>query len=142
MLEPDSQTVTVGESVVVAVVVIGKDRTVLEVCVLDAFLFDNPVGPVVKVVSAEIHSVVKEGPGSVETGHPGLGDSVPAAPASLAAAHSAATSAHSLHHPTGDIVKTTVVGVVGIEDETDLALVCELSDKGTALIAEIVGIKI
>ena len=140
MLEPDSQTVTVGESVVVAAVVIGKDRTVLKVCVLDAFLIDNPVGPVVKVVSAEIHSVVKEGPGSVETGHPGLGDSVPAAPASLAAAHSAATSAHSLHHPAGDIVETTVVGVVGIEDEADIALGCELSYEGTALIAEI-GIK-
>ena len=144
MLKTHSETVAVGvgdvDSRGIQAVPVDQAGAVVKIGSLEAFLLYGPVAVVINIVAAELHLVVEEVPGTVEAGHPGAGDSVAAAPAALASAHTASAAAHSLHHVACKVAEAPVVGVVAIEDETDLAAFRELTDEGSALIAPVAGV--
>ena len=56
----------------------------------------------------------------------------------MSTAHSA--SAHIAHHRACKVVESTIIGIVAIENETDLALVGESSHHSSALIAPVVHV--
>ena len=144
MLQAHAETVAVGirpvETGLRQAVPVEQVRTVLKVGPLEALLLHHAAGVAVGVIGPELHLVVEEVPGAVQTAHPGGGDAVAATPAALAAAHASATAAHPLHHAAGEVVETAVVGIVSVQDEADLALVGEAADEGAALVARIAGI--
>ena len=113
--------------------VVDQACAVFKICNLRTFFQHVSDGSVVEVVASELHLVIQEGEGSVETSHPGCSDAVAAAPAAHSAAHSATATAHTLHHTAGHIIETAVVGVVGIHNHTDLALVSKASDHSCSL---------
>ena len=92
---------------------------------------------VIQVVATEIHLAVEQGSVAVQTTHPGSRDSVARSPATTAAAHSTAASAHSLHHTSGQIIESTVVGVVAVDHNAELVLVRETSQETGSLVTPV-----
>ena len=134
VFKPKSETVTVRDIGTCSIA--GVDEVpVVKVGSLAAGLLNLLVGVVVEVVAAEVHTAVEEFACGIDSAHIGGGDAVAAAPAALAASHSAA--AHSLHHRAGEVVESAVVGVVAVEHEGDLGLVGELACECSSLIAVI-----
>ena len=109
---------------------------VVHVSCLGALLDHILVGVVVEIVGAEVHIAVKQGPGTVDTGHIGGGYAIAAAPAALAAAHTA-FAADIAHHRAGQVIETTVVGIVAVQYEAQLPLLCEIAHERRALVTPV-----
>ena len=134
MLQTDSETMSLGESIAEAITIAGTISTVASVVVnqlvstikvgyLVTLLQQFGGASVVEVVACQVHIPVQQGPRSVYAAHPGSRDSVVLAPAATSAAHSASATSHRPHHTPGHIVEPSVVGVVSVEYYADLALV-------------------
>ena len=139
MLKTDTEPVALGHGSARSYLIIEKTCTVIEVCDLGAFFHHIVDGSVIEVVSGKVHLFVKQGERSVHTTHPGCGNAVSTAPASHSTAHSSA-STHALHHTAGHIVETSVVCIVAVQDDTDLALVSKAADHGSTLISPVVHV--
>ena len=138
VLQAHSEAVAVGEAVAAAVGVGDEGGAIGKVCFLVGGFFDVGDAAVVEVVSAEVHLVAKEVPVAVHAAHPGGGDAVGIAPAATATSHSAAASHHGIHHGAGEVVETAVVGIVGIGNDAELALVSEFTGHEGSLPAPVV----
>ncbi len=131
-------TVRAGRAV--AVVFSYEAAAVVKIVRQPAVLGHIFIAAVVEVVPCKVHVPVQKGERAVKTAHPRGRDAVSAAPAALAAAHSASATPHIAHHRAGKVVEPPVVGVVAVEDEADLTLVREASHHGRALIAPVVHV--
>ena len=133
VLKPDSETVALGEGVGPAVTVGNEVPSVVLVGNLARRLFYLLLAAIVEIVASQIHSAVQQGPDSVESAHPGSEYAAVVSPHSAATAHSAAAASHCGHHGPGHIVEAPVVGVVSIQYQADLPLVCEIPHHSCAL---------
>ena len=136
MLKTDSETMTVGVGRVGSLVVVDK-IVVIKIGDLPAFFLHISLVVIVEVIAAQIHLAVEQGSVAVQTSHPGSRDSVAWSPATAAAAHSTATSAHSLHHTSGQIIESTVVGVVAVDHHAELVLIRETSQETGSLVTPV-----
>ena len=136
MLKTDSETMTVGVGRVGSLVVVDK-IVVIKIGDLPAFFLHISLVVIVEVIAAQIHLAVEQGSVAVQTTHPGSRDSVAWSPATAAAAHSTATSAHSLHHTSGQIIESTVVGVVAVDHHAELVLIRETSQETGSLVTPV-----
>jgi len=136
MLQTDSETMTVRVGCVGTFIII-DEIVVVKVGDLLTLLLNVGLVVVIQVVATEIHLAVEQGSVAVQTSHPGSRDSVAWSPATAAAAHSTATSAHSLHHTSGQIIESTVVGVVAVDHHAELVLIRETSQETGSLVTPV-----
>ena len=115
-------------------VVIEKTASVLKVSDLGAFFLHSGIRTVIKVVSGKFHITVKKVERAVETCHPRTGLTISASEATHAAAHSATAATHSGHHAAGHVHESAVVSIVGVEDNTYLAVFLKITDHTRALV--------
>ena len=144
MVKTHTEPVAIGpggiDPGVVNSVAVNQLAAVTESCCLDASGKDIALGIVIKVVAADIHPVVEKVTGSVQATHPRAQDAVSAAEAAASAhaAHAAATAAHSAHHIPGEVIESSSVGIVGVENQAEIGMLVEPSNKGSPLITEVV----
>ena len=136
MLKTDSETMAVGVGRVGSLVVVDK-IVVIKIGDLPAFFLHISLVVIVEVIAAQIHLAVEQGSVAVQTTHPGSRNSIARSPATAAAAHSTATSAHSLHHTSGQIIESTVVGVVAVDHHAELVLIRETSQETGSLVTPV-----
>ena len=136
MLKTDSETMAVGVGRVGSLVVVDK-IVVIKIGDLPAFFLHISLVVIVEVIAAQIHLAVEQRRVTVQTSHPGSRDSIARSPATAAAAHSTAASAHSLHHTSGQIIESTVVGVVAVDHHAELVLIRETSQETGSLVTPV-----
>ena len=140
VLKAHSETMSVGAGGIISGIRGYKAASVVEIVGEFAVFGDIFVAAVIEVVSGKVHIPVKKSKCPVESAHPRGSDAVSASPAALSPAHSTATSSHIAHHRAGEVVESTIIGVIAIENETDLAFIGESSHHSRALIAPVVHI--
>ena len=131
MLKTDSETMAVGVGRVGSLVVVDK-IVVIKIGDLPAFFLHISLVVIVEVIAAQIHLAVEQGSVAVQTTHPGGRDSIARSPATAAA-----TSTHSLHHTSGQIIESTVVGVVAVDHHAELVLIRETSQETGSLVTPV-----
>ena len=140
MFKTDSETMALSEGRVGSLLVIKESASVVQICNFGTLLLNELVRAVVEIIAGQIHISVKKGEGTVDTSHPCVGDTVVTAPAAHSASHSTSAT-HTLHHRTGHIIETTIICIVGIEDDTYLTVVCETSHHGCSLISPVIHVR-
>ena len=134
VLQAHAKAVAVREAVTLAVRVRVQRTAIGQIGFFIGILRHVHDGAVVQVVAAQVHFLVQEVPVAVHTAHPGGGDTVGAAPATAThTAHAATAAHHGVHHGAGEVVEPTVVGVVAIEDDADLAVLRKAAAHGRRL---------
>ena len=148
MFESDSEPMSLCEGAAVAVarvvseifrtaVVIYELVAAVKVCYLVALLEDRHDGSVVEVVAGKVHVTVQQGEGTIGSAHPRCGDTTVVAEKSATTAHAATAASHIAHHAACHVIEATVVGIVAIEDDADLALVGETAYHCRTLITPV-----
>ena len=141
VLQAHAKAVAVREAVALAVRVRIQRAAVGQISLFIGVLGNIHDGTVIEVVATQGHLLVKQVPVTVDAAHPGGGDAIGAAPVSAAAhtAHAATAAHHGVHHGAGEVVEPTVVGVVAIEDDADLAVLRKAAAHGRRLPAGCIG---
>ena len=140
MVQTSSETMSLSKGIVLSLCRIQQAAAVLHICSLGCTFLDILVRTVVEIVSGEVHIAVKKCERAVQSSHPSGGYAVIAAPAALTATH-ASSASHIAHYAASHIIETTVVGIVSVQDETELALVGEPSYHRGTLISPVVHIR-
>ena len=131
VLKSDSKPVSLGIGDILSSVVIYGICVVIHICNLAAVLGDISIGTVIQIVADKLHVPVKKVERAVCPGHPGSRDTV--APPASSTPPEAPGASHRLHHASCHIIEAPVVGIVGIQDDAQLALLPETALPGNAI---------